>query len=139
VFNRYLVQCKVCCEFLIHHKQLDYILSKRFVTKWPLDNLANVGIKGKDAFPPLFPEISVLFFHIFRPFLYYLVNTVIGTKSVAEIGRNIVGLLYRPFSDWTEKFGNFSDFPHCSSGLSCTVCWACYPFPFNPNSFQIFK
>jgi hypothetical protein len=63
-------------------------------------------------------------FHIFRSFSYYSVNTVIGTKTeydVAEIGRNTVGLPYRPFSDWTGKFGNFLDFPHCSSGLSRTV------------------
>jgi hypothetical protein len=45
---------------------------------------------------------------------------VINTKTgygVAEIGRNTVGLPYRPFLDWAGKSGNFSDFLHCLSGL----------------------
>jgi hypothetical protein len=83
-------------------------------------------------------------FHIFQSFSYYSVNTVIGTKTgygVAGIGRNMVGLPYRLFSDWAGKFGNFPDFPYCSSGLFRTVHlgWVCYLFSFNPKSFQIFK
>jgi hypothetical protein len=51
-------------------------------------------------------------FHIFRLFLYYSVNTVIGTKmgyGVTGIGWNTVGLSYRPFFDWPGKSANFSD------------------------------
>jgi hypothetical protein len=63
-------------------------------------------------------------FSYFRSFSYYSVNTIIGTKTgydVAGIGRNMVRLPYRPFSDWPGKSGNFPDFLHCSSGLSRTV------------------
>jgi hypothetical protein len=57
--------------------------------------------------------------------------------DVMGTGRNIVGLSYRPFLDWTGKFGNFLDFPHCSSGLSRTVYlgWVYYLFSFNSKSF----
>jgi hypothetical protein len=41
--------------------------------------------------------------------------------GVAGIGRDTVGLSYCPFLDWMGKFSNFSDFPHCSSGLSRTI------------------
>jgi hypothetical protein len=69
---------------------------------------------------------------------------LIGTKmryNVAGINRNTVGLSYRPFLDWAEKFGNFSVFSHCSFGLSRTIHlgWLGYLFSFNPKSFQIFK
>jgi hypothetical protein len=66
------------------------------------------------------PENIGSVFHIFRSFLYYSVNTVIGMKmgyGVMGIGRNTVGLSYSPILDWTKNFGNFSDFLHCSSGL----------------------
>jgi hypothetical protein len=51
-------------------------------------------------------------FHIFQSFSYYLVNMIISMKmryGVAGIGRNTVELLYRPFSDWLGKLGNFPD------------------------------
>jgi hypothetical protein len=63
-------------------------------------------------------------FLYFLLFLYYSVNTLIGTKTeydVAGISRNTVVLPYRSFSDWLKKSNNFLDFLHCSSGLSCTV------------------
>jgi hypothetical protein len=37
--------------------------------------------------------------------------------GVAGNGWNTVGLPYRPFLDWARKFGNFPDFPHCSTGM----------------------
>jgi hypothetical protein len=49
-------------------------------------------------------------FLYFWLFLNYSVNMVIDTKtgySVAGIGRNTVGLSYRPFLDWSGKSGNF--------------------------------
>jgi hypothetical protein len=85
-----------------------------------------------------------VFFHIFRSFSYYLINTVISTKTgygVTGISQNTVELSYRPFLDWPEKSGNFSNFLHFSSRLSHTVHlgWTCYLFSFNLKSFQIFK
>jgi hypothetical protein len=64
-----------------------------------------------------FPGIPILFFHIFRSFSYYSVNTVIGTKTgygVVRIGRNTVGLPYRLFLDWAGKSGNFPDLSRIS-------------------------
>ncbi len=69
---------------------------------------------------------------------------LICTKTgygIVGIGRNTVELPYRPFSDWAEKSGNFSDFSHCSSGfpaLFICVGHAIF-FLFNSESFQIFK
>jgi hypothetical protein len=51
-------------------------------------------------------------FSFFLPFSYYLVNTVIGTKTgygIMRIGRNMVALPYRLFLDWVRKSGNFPD------------------------------
>jgi hypothetical protein len=89
-------------------------------------------ISGNSGF--IFPYFSVI--------LYYSANTIIGTKTgygVAGIGQNTVGLLYRPFLDWAEKFGIrfILNFSHCSSELSRTVYlgWICYLFSFNSKIF----
>jgi hypothetical protein len=75
--------------------------------------------------------ILVLFFHIFRSFSYYSVNTVIGTKmgyGVVGIGRNTVGLSYHPFLDWPGKSGNFLDLFRISRtvhlGFPALFIWA---------------
>jgi hypothetical protein len=80
-------------------------------------------------------------FPYFRSFSYYSVNTVIGMKmgyDVTGIGQNTIDLPYRSFSDWPKKSGNFSDFPHCSSGLSRTVHmgWASIFFLLIPRVFK---
>jgi hypothetical protein len=67
-----------------------------------------------------FSGISVPFFHIFRSFSYYSVNTVISMKmgyGVIGIGRNMVVFPYHTFSDWPGKSGNFLNL----FWISCTV------------------
>jgi hypothetical protein len=48
--------------------------------------------------------------------------------DVVGIGRNTVGLSYRPFSDWPEKSGNFPDLfriPHTVHlGFPALFIWA---------------
>jgi hypothetical protein len=41
--------------------------------------------------------------------------------GVIGISRNMVGLIYRLFFDWTEKSNNFLNFLHCLSRLSRTA------------------
>jgi hypothetical protein len=63
-------------------------------------------------------------FSYFLVILYYSVNMTIGMKTrycVMGIGRNTVGIPYGLFLNWVEKSGNFLDFLHYLSGLSCTV------------------
>jgi hypothetical protein len=72
------------------------------------------------------PRNTSSIFHIFRSFLYYSVNTVIGMKmeyGVAGNGRNTVGLPYRLFLDWVGKFGNFSDSHTVHLGFLALFIW----------------
>jgi hypothetical protein len=77
-----------------------------------------VGVVGPKRWVKLL-EYGFRFFHIFG---YFILFNKYGNRYENRIGchidRNTIVFSYHLFLDWTEKFNNFSDFLHCSSGLS---------------------